>query len=248
MAGLNFNKVIKAAMRLPVVTVEREPFLRKELAPYLDRETIDKVIAYGTRGLVDKKIIDQIAVGCIRYQTTAVCSVSALAGLPGGWAMAGTIPADVAQFYGNAIALVEKMLYLYGWPDMSGEDGQVSDQTAQLMILWIGVMMGAQGAQAAVRSLLDVIRAQVERKVLEAALNKTWVYGVVQQICKWIGVKLSEEGFAKAVGKVIPLVGAPISAGITYFTFTPMCNKLKKELDFQWENLKFPEAPGSQKR
>ena len=170
MAGLNFNKVIKAAMRLPVVTVEREPFLRKELAPFLDRETIDKVILHGTRGLVDKKIIDQIASGCIRYQTTAVCSVSALAGLPGGWAMAGTIPADVAQFYGNAIALVEKMLYLYGWPDMSGEDGQVSDQTAQLMILWIGVMMGAQGAQAAVRSLLDVIRAQVERKVLEAAL------------------------------------------------------------------------------
>ena len=141
-----------------------------------------------------------------------------------------------------------KLLQENGWPDMSGEDGQVSDQTAQLMILWIGVMMGAQGAQAAVRSLLDVIRAQVERKVLEAALNKTWVYGAVQQICKWIGVKLSEEGFAKAVGKVIPLVGAPISAGITYFTFTPMCKKLKKELDFQWENLKFPEAPGSQKR
>ncbi|MBR0223076.1 MAG: hypothetical protein IJL93_02260 [Bacteroidales bacterium] len=246
MAGLNFNKVIKAAMRLPVVTVEREPFLRKELAPFLDRETIDKVILHGTRGLVDKKIIDQIASGCIRYQTTAVCSVSALAGLPGGWAMAGTIPADVAQFYGNAIALVEKMLYLYGWPDMSGEDGQVSDQTAQLMILWIGVMMGAQGAQAAVRSLLDVIRAQVERKVLEAALNRTWVYSVVQQICKWIGVKLSEEGFARTVGKVIPLVGAPISAGITYFTFTPMCKKLKKELDFQWTALQAAQTPGGQ--
>ena len=105
--AVNFNKVIKAAMKLPVVTVDREPFLRKELAPYLDRETIDKVILYGPKGLVDKKLIDQIANGCIRYQTTAVCSVSALAGLPGGWAMAGTIPADVAQFYGNAIALVD---------------------------------------------------------------------------------------------------------------------------------------------
>lgn len=236
MAALNFNKVIKAAMKLPVVTVEREPFLRKELAPYLDRETIDKVVLNGTKGLVDKKIIDQIANGCIRYQTTAVCSVSALAGLPGGWAMAGTIPADVAQFYGNAIALVEKMLYLYGWPDIRDDSGEINDQTAHLLILWVGVMMGAQGAQAAVRTLLDAIRVQVEKHVLEAALNKAWVYSMVQQICKWIGVKLSEDGFAKAIGKVIPLAGAPISASITYFTFKPMCRKLKKELDYQWEN------------
>ena len=74
----------------------------------------------------------------------------------------------------------------------------------------------------------------------------SWVYSVVQQICKWIGVKLSEEGFARTVGKVIPLVGAPISAGITYFTFTPMCKKLKKELDFQWTALQAAQTPGGQ--
>lgn len=47
--AVNFNKVIKAAMKLPVVTVDREPFLRKELAPYLNRETIDKVILSGPK-------------------------------------------------------------------------------------------------------------------------------------------------------------------------------------------------------
>ena len=150
--------------------------------------------------------------------------------------MAGTIPADVTQFYGNVIALAEKLLYLYGWPDMSGEDGQVDDQTAQVMVVWIGVMMGAQGAELAVRSLLKALSAQVEKRLIESALTKTWLYSVAQQICKWIGVKLTKDGFAKAVGKVIPLAGAPISAGITYFTFKPMCKRLKKELDFQWEN------------
>lgn len=235
MSGLNFNKVIKAAMKLPVVTVSREPFLRKELAPYCDPATLNAVIVHGTRGLVDKKVIDKIATSCIRYQTTAVCSVSALAGLPGGWAMAGTIPADVAQFYANAVALAEKLLYLYGWPDMMDENGEVNDATSQIMMLWLGVMLGAQGAEAGVRALLRELAGHVEKKVLEAALARSWVYSLAQQICKWIGVKLTEDGFAKAAGKIIPLVGAPISAGITYFTFKPMCHKLKKELDFEWE-------------
>ena len=116
------------------------------------------------------------------------------------------------------------------------ENGEVNDATSQIMMLWLGVMLGAQGAEAGVRALLRELAGQVEKKVLEAALAKSWVYSLAQQICKWIGVKLTEDGFAKAAGKIIPLVGAPISAGITYFTFKPMCWKLKKELDYEWEN------------
>ncbi len=236
MADFDFNKVIKAAMNLPVVTVSREPFLRKELSRYCNQETINKAISAGTKGVVDKSIIDRIAKNCIKYQTTAVCSISALAGLPGGWTMAATIPADVVQFYGNAISLAEKLLYLYGWPDMMDESGQVNDATAQTMIVWLGVMMGAQGAEAGVRALLEAVGKTAEKRLAKAALTKSGIYNLSKVICKWIGVTLTREGFAKGVGKVIPIVGAPISAGITYFTFNPMCKKLKKELDYEWEH------------
>ena len=237
MAVLNFNKVVKAAMKMPVVTVEREPFLRKELAPYCDKETIQAVIEHGTRGLVDKRIIDKIATGCINYQTTVVCSTSALAGLPGGWALVGTIPVDVVQFYANAISLAEKMMYLYGWPDIADENGQVTDATANIMIMWIGVMMGAQGAELGVRTLLNALGKELEKSLLKMAVEKSWFYTMSRQICKWIGVKLTEEGFAKSASKIVPLVGAPISAGITYFTFKPMCKRLKKEMDYEWDSM-----------
>ena len=45
------------------------------------------------------------------------------------------------------------------------------------------------------------------------------------------GINMTKEGFAKGVGKVLPLVGAPISATITYYTFRPMARRLKKHLD-----------------
>ena len=236
MADFDFNKVVKAAMKLPVVTVERTPFLEKELAPFLDAESIKKVVEEGPRGIVDKSIIDRIAHSCIKYQTTAVCAVSALAGLPGGWFMAGTIPADIIQFYGNAIALAEKLLYLYGWPDIRDEKGQVNDATSQIMIVWLGVMMGAQGGEAAVRGILQAVGNNLSKNLANVAVTKLGIYQVAKSICKWIGVKLTRDGFVKGAGKVIPLVGAPISAGVTYFTFHPMCKKLKKELDFEWNN------------
>lgn len=236
MAEFDFNKVVKAAMKLPVVTVSRTPFLKKEFAPYCDAETLDKIIANGPRGLVDKKIIDKIANSCIKYQTTAVCAVSALAGLPGGWFMAGTIPADIAQFYGNAIALTEKLLYLYGWPDIMDDKGEINDATSQVMIMWLGVMSGAQGAEVGVRTVLQKISETLEKRLARVALTRTGIYKVAQQICKFLGLRLTRDGFVKGAGKVIPLIGAPISASVTYFSFHPMCRKLKKELDYEWEN------------
>ena len=46
---------------------------------------------------------------------------------------------------------------------------------------------------------------------------------------------MTKEGFAKGVGKVLPLVGAPISATITYYTFRPMARRLKAHLDDLYE-------------
>lgn len=236
MAELDFNKVVKAAMKLPVVTVSRTPFLKKEFSPYYDEETVNRIIEKGPRGIVEKKIIDKVANSCIRYQTTAVCAVSALAGLPGGWAMLGSIPADVVQFYGNAIALTEKLLYLYGWPDIMDENGQVNDATSQIMIVWLGLMMGAEAGEAAVRALLKAVSESLGKRLANVAVTKTLLYQFARQICKWIGIKLTRDGFIKSAGKVIPIIGAPISASVTYFTFHPMCRRLKKELDYEWNN------------
>jgi hypothetical protein len=55
------------------------------------------------------------------------------------------------------------------------------------------------------------------------------------KIAQWIGINMTKEGFAKGMGKVLPLVGAPISATITYYTFRPMARRLKAHLDDLYE-------------
>lgn len=231
-----FGQIVKSSVNLPVVHVDRNAFMTKELSPYLSPEQISIVLDRGTKGYVDKKIIDKIARECIKYQTIVVCSSSFLAGIPGGWAMAGTIPADVAQFYGNVFAITQKLMYLYGYPDLSGEDGKISDEMSSLLIIFTGLMMGVQGVEVGIKEMTECLAKSAVKKIGTMVLKKSTLFQVAKKVASLIGVKLTRDGFAKVAGKVIPLVGAPISAGVTYFTFMPMCKRLKRYLDEQWNS------------
>lgn len=41
---------------------------------------------------------------------------------------------------------------------------------------------------------------------------------------------MTKQIFARGVGKVVPIVGAVLSGGITYSTYRPLANRLKKYL------------------
>lgn len=93
--------------------------------------------------------------------------------------------------------------------------------------------MGSQMALDAVKTLSKALAGQVMVRLPKQALTKYAVYNISKQVAKWIGIKLTKDGFARGVSKVIPLIGAPISAGLTYWTFKPMANRLKKSLNEQ---------------
>lgn len=230
-----WGKVLKSSMNLPIVRVNREAFLKKELAPYYSEERIDSIINGGIMFSIDKKTLDRLVKGCINFHTTAVCSVSALAGIPGGWALAGTIPADIAQFYGHVLSLAQKILYLYGYPDLHDDNNNLSDDAANVLTICVGLMMGCQAAEVGLKNLLEMLSKGVAEKLAKQALTKTAIYQFAKTVAAWLGVKLTKDGFIKIVAKSIPLVGAPISASVTYFTFKPMAKKLKDFMNQQYE-------------
>ena len=231
-----WKKTLNASLQLPFVKVECIVFLRKELLPYCTEEQIQIAIDDSPLKVLDKRTVNKIANGCISYHTTIVCATSALSGLPGGWFMAAAIPADIAQFYGHILALTQKLLYLYGWPDLQDENNGLTDETLSVLTLFVGVMMGSREAVQGVNLLTKAFAEQVVKRLPKMALTKYAFYNISKQVAKWIGIRLTRETFAKGAGKVIPLIGAPVSAAITYWTFKPMADKLKKQLDSKLKN------------
>ena len=225
-----WNKVLSTSLKLPFVKVDRQEFLTKELTKFCTPMEVITAIDVSPVKVLSKKEIDKIANQCISYHLTMVCGTSALMGLPGGWWMAGTIPTDLTQFYGHILALMQKLIYLYGWPSLTDVNNQLDDESLNIMTLFVGAMMGNKVAIEALTKVVGQVSKNAGIRISETVIAQ---YAI--KIAQWIGINMTKEGFAKGVGKVLPLVGAPVSATITYYTFRPMARRLKKHLDELYE-------------
>ena len=230
---IDIQDVIILAVRTPGVHVTRDSFLRKELFKNYPEEVIEDAIARtpALAGIAPEEI-DRIADEVIKFERNCVSGISAALGMPGGAAMAATIPADVAQYYGYTLRAIQKLLYLYGFPEIdSDEEGICLDsETINRIIICLGVMNGVAGANNAIKGLAKALAKGVEKKLLNAALTKGAFYPFLKSTLKWFGVKLTKELFAKSVKNAIPVVGGVVGGGITFFSFKPCCLRLKDAL------------------
>lgn len=225
-----WNKVMGAALAMPGVKVDREEFLRKELQNYCSPQQLEQAISGRTISYISKDVIDRIANSCINSHTAKVTAISTVAGIPGGFAMAATIPTDIAQYYWNVFVVAQKLAYLYGFPDLRDEKGNLTDVASDMLTLFVGVMMGAVAANNVIRGIAKELAKQVTKRIPQKALTKTMYYPIIKQIAKWIGVKLTKETFAKGLGKAIPILGGIISGGLTLAAFHPSAKRLQHRL------------------
>ena len=144
--------------------------------------------------------------------------------------MAATIPADLAQYYYHVFVLSQKMAYLYGFPDLTDENGALTEEAKNVMTLFAGAMMGVGIANEAIQELVKNLSKEIVKRLPKYALTKTVIYPIVKQVAKWIGIKLTKDSFAKGLGKFVPILGGVISGGLTYVTFRPGAKKLKNTL------------------
>lgn len=189
--------------------------------------------------VISKDRIDALANACINNHTAKVTAISAAAGIPGGLAMAATIPGDMAQYYWHTFVLAQKLAYLYGIPDLRDEEGNLSETSQDMLTLFVGVMMGA----AAANNVIKAFAEQVVKRLPRQALTKTVYYPIIKQVAKWIGINLTKSSFAKGLGKAISILGGAISGTLTFASFRPSAKRLQKKLREQMYDIKVDSNP-----
>ena len=224
---VSWDKVMNAALSMPMVKVDRTAFLTKEFSMY---DNADQLRDKRPIDLFDAEAIERAARGVINSHLTTATVTSTAAGIPGGLAMAATMPADIAQYYWHVLVVAQKLGYLYGWPDLLDDKGQITEGTRNVLTLFVGVMFGAQAANKLVGEIAKRVSLQAAKRLPQQALTKTIYYPVIKQVAKWIGVKMTKDTFGKGVGKAIPILGGVLSGAITAFSFKPMAEKLQKHL------------------
>lgn len=225
------TRVITSAMSLPIVKVNRDDWLYTQLNKHCPLEQAAQAVAdRPAQAGVPIEVIDKIADSVIRRHVGIASSASFATGIPGGWAMAATIPADLAQFYGVALSLTQKLAYLYGWPDLTNEEGHFDEDTETRIILFLGIMLGAAHASQATTYLSQQIAKESLRRIPRYAMTKHGTYNIAKRVLALVGFKLTKQGLARGVAKFVPIVGGVASGGITAVGMSTMAGNLKRHL------------------
>ena len=116
---VDIEDVIIMGLKIPGICIDRSEFLRSEFVKEFSQDTIEDAIEFNPAhaGIMPDQI-EKYAEEVIKYERNCVSGISAVLSAPGGIAMAATIPADIAQYYGYMLRVTQKLLYLYGFPEI----------------------------------------------------------------------------------------------------------------------------------
>lgn len=225
-----WNDALSVALKVPGVKVERISFLRTELKKYCTPAQIQQAIDGTTAGVVPVEVLDSIAKACIRNNAVFTTTASFVAGLPGGFAMLGTVPADMAQYLAVSIRLAQQLAYIYGWPELTDDDGKFDQESYASLTIFMGAMMGVAAANELLNTLAIQIGKEMIKRISKAAITKGTIYPAIKKVAGALGAKMTTKSFAQIVGKSIPILGGGISAIITAVVFVPSAKKLQRSL------------------
>lgn len=224
--------IMQRAASLKVVKINRGDFLRSEIKkrfPEIDADFAVETTPAET-GIAPEDL-DRMAIDVIDLETKKCAGLSFLAGIPGGLAMVGTVPADLAQYFAHVMRIEQKLAYIYGWQTFLNEEDEVDDETVMKLVVLMGVMMQVGGAANAVTTFAaNTARAGIEKAIQKQAFTKTFWYNPMKKVLRYLGVNLTKQTFAKTASKVVPVIGGAISGGMTYMAYKPGAERLRRYL------------------
>lgn len=172
---VDIEDVIVMGLKIPGISVDREQFLRSEFIKDYPPEVVDDMVKYNpAHAGVTPEEVGKYADEVIKYERNCVTGISAALSTPGGFAMAATIPADIAQYYGYMLRVTQKLLYLYGFPeiDVTEKEKKFDTETLNIFTLCLGVMYGVAGANNALKSVAKALGTGVQKQLMKKALTK----------------------------------------------------------------------------
>ena len=220
-------------VRVPGVRVNRDEFLRQELRKlHLSDDTIARALSSNpVMAGVSLAQIDTLAEEAISYETNKSAAISFVVGLPGGFAMLGTIPADLMQYYVHALRIMQKLAYLYGWGELLPDGRDTDDDTLGVLAVFFGVMLGVGGAAQSLTAFARVAAktAYQNHATKRALMSITW-YPVVKHSLRLIGINITKSTAAKGISKIVPVIGGFVSSGLTFMALQSQSALLKEHL------------------
>ncbi|MBO4797968.1 MAG: hypothetical protein J5494_04255, partial [Candidatus Methanomethylophilaceae archaeon] len=226
---ITLEYLIEQALKIPKVKVDRAEFLKASFAK--EGILIHQIVNEGPVASDYSDIeLDDMAEKLILRRTSESSAMSFAAGIPGGLAIAATIPADTLQFFAMSLRLTQELAYLYGAKDFWACEGEDGTLVRYQLICSLGAMFSIDGASAATRLLSSHLAMRATGGTPQRATTRAFWDPIVRKISKDLTLRLTTDTASKGVAKLIPVIGGIFSGGMTFLSMRPMGQRLSRVL------------------
>ncbi len=224
---------LNGILKMPGAKIDRETYLRKTFRG-LSEEEIRTCVTESPVKVMPAAVIEKAATTVIKSHTAQVTTLSAITGIPGGLAMVAMIPADVANYYYHVVLVGQKLAYLYGFPDMIDERGNLTSDGEIMLTAFIGVMNKVEMANKLIQKIAGEMTKRLSEetavRVAGNILSKQIVSQAVEVIARKLGTQIAAKNVGRGVAKAIPIISGVICGGLTYASFKPQAKRLHEAL------------------
>jgi hypothetical protein len=230
-ASEKWLKLLKWSFEIPFVKIDREEFLIRELTQICTTEQVNIAIESSPQiaGVAKEELII-IGKRCLVQHIYQTAIMSFIAGLPGGIFMIFTLPLDVLQFYWNVKQVIQKFLYLFGWPNIYCDKNKLNEDFSLRITKLFGIMFGSKEATLLIAGLSKKIAAHIIYRFPQQTLTRYGILNLAIQLAKWVGIILTKETLTEVIYKLVPFIGGFISASISLVLMKAMTGKLLNHL------------------
>ncbi len=227
---IDVEDIVILALKTPGVRIDRNEFLRTQLARNYTAEIIEKAVS-GTPVTAGIQLaeLDRIAEVCITDEDKENSKISSDRNIPESVA--------IVSMYGCLLRVVQKLLYLYGFPDLglTKNEEQIETGVLNILILCLGVIYEIEGSDDAIKAVAKAMGTKVDRQLFRKALTEGTIKPFVINVAKWFGTNLAKQLGGSLLRKV-PVAGGLIASvvlggsGFTKVSFIAMGKRLESTL------------------
>lgn len=223
--------LLKKVLECPGTKVNRNEWLAKQLQPFGTAESLCAIASQVPRQLVAESSIERIAQETISlhvHWATALSSGSTLAERRAK-RIGGIF--DGMQYLANALILVQKLAYLYGWPDLL-DHGKVTTETRSRITLLLGIALGVRAADSYV--MKHKIKHGLDTPFSATPLplkTASPLYGkIIQKVTFTSALVVGKTLLTGITSKSVPLLSTTASGAATYYSFYSQALRLRNML------------------
>lgn len=206
------------------IRVNREAWLIETLTPFCSPEKLEHIAFARPEQIVSSTILDKLAKDVVAQHALKASLLSSGTSLLGRASIWLSAPTDVTIYFGNLLAMTQKLAFLYGWDDFF-VNGKTTEETYARIMLILGYAFGAVECKEALLETACDALPSVSSEMKGFCI--TWSNPVVKKAVLAKGLEFSKALLAGALVKRSPLMGCVVAGCWSYYSFKHYAERIR---------------------